>query len=68
MHFNSSGNIDTYKDANGTQVNYSYTGSNLTSVSNGFWRTLNFSYTNGRISGSLTALERFNMATTRMAI
>ncbi|WP_175836313.1 MULTISPECIES: RHS repeat-associated core domain-containing protein [Burkholderia cepacia complex] len=50
MHFNSSGNIDTYKDANGTQVNYSYTGSNLTSVSNGFWRTLNFSYTNGRIS------------------
>ncbi|WP_254640740.1 RHS repeat-associated core domain-containing protein [Burkholderia sp. GbtcB21] len=50
MHFNSSGNIDTYKDANGTQVNYSYTGSNLTSVSNGFWRTLNFSYANGRIS------------------
>ncbi|MBU9146148.1 RHS repeat-associated core domain-containing protein [Burkholderia multivorans] len=50
MHFNSSGNIDTYKDANGTQVNYSYSGNNLTSVSNGFWRTLNFSYTNGRIS------------------
>ncbi|ABB08532.1 RHS repeat-associated core domain-containing protein [Burkholderia lata] len=50
MHFNSSGNIDTYKDANGTQVNYSYTGNNLTSVSNGFWRTLNFTYTNGRVS------------------
>lgn len=50
MHFNSLGNIDTYRDANGTQVNYSYTGNNLTSVSNGFWRALNFSYTNGRIS------------------
>ncbi|MCA7888658.1 RHS repeat-associated core domain-containing protein [Burkholderia contaminans] len=50
IHFNSSGNIDTYKDANGTQVNYSYSGNNLTSVSNGFWRTINFSYVNGRIS------------------
>lgn len=50
LHFNSSGNIDTYKDANGAQVNYSYSGGNLISVSNSFFRTLSLTYSNGRIS------------------
>ncbi|MFX7922664.1 hypothetical protein ABTK16_20165, partial [Acinetobacter baumannii] len=50
LKFNAAGQAGTYADPSGIQVNYSYTGNLLTSVTNSLGRTLNFTYTNGRLS------------------
>lgn len=48
--FNADGNIAEWRDPNGVTVTFGYTGSNLSTVSNGMGRTLTFAYTNDRIS------------------
>jgi RHS repeat-associated protein len=44
------GQLATWHDPSGPTVTFTYTGSTLTSVSNGMGRTLTFTYTSGRIS------------------
>lgn len=50
LTFNSSGNLATWQSAAGVTVTLSYTGSNLTSVSNGLGRSLTLSYTGSQLT------------------
>ncbi|KQP17019.1 RHS repeat-associated core domain-containing protein [Pseudorhodoferax sp. Leaf265] len=51
LNFNAAGKASTYQHSSGLQVKFTYTGNDLTQVSNSLGRLLNFSYTSGRISG-----------------
>lgn len=51
-NFNASGQIASIVFPNGVTVSYTYTGGNLTSISNGLGRTLTLTYTSGKLTGA----------------
>lgn len=50
-NFNASGQVSSVVFPNGVTVTYTYSGGNLTSISNGLGRTLTLAYTSGKLSG-----------------
>jgi len=50
LDFNENGKIISYTQANGLRVNFTYSGNDLTQVSNSLGRTLTFSHASGRIT------------------
>ncbi|PKO60043.1 MAG: Rhs family protein, partial [Betaproteobacteria bacterium HGW-Betaproteobacteria-19] len=50
LAFNSAGKLATFTHASGVQAKLTYSGTNLTQVSNSLGRVLNLTYTGGRIS------------------
>jgi RHS repeat-associated protein len=50
MAFNAAGKLATITDPTGVQAKYSYSGNDLTQVSNSFGRTLTLGYSGGRIA------------------
>ena len=50
LNFNADGNIGTHVFPNGTQVQFTYSGSDLTQVGNSVGRMLNFTTSSGRIT------------------
>ncbi|HYN79307.1 MAG TPA: transglutaminase-like domain-containing protein, partial [Lamprocystis sp. (in: g-proteobacteria)] len=51
LDFNTVGQVTTYREPTGLQVNFTYTNGALTRVQNSLGRTLTLSYTAGRLSG-----------------
>jgi RHS repeat-associated protein len=50
LNFNSAGKASTYVDPSGVQVNFTYSGNDLTEVKNSLGRTLTITNTGGRVS------------------
>jgi len=50
LDFNAAGQVTTYREPTGIQVNFSYTNGALTGVQNSLGRALTLSYTEGRLS------------------
>ena len=50
LNFNAAGRIASYAEPNGIQVNFTYTGSDLTQVQNSLGRTLTLTNSGGRVT------------------